>query len=73
MPEHRNKGLGSSLLDRTCEYIRKAHDTHTIYAHTLKPRVFRLLKRMGWESTGKVPGIFFVKKSLASLSSGPPE
>jgi GNAT superfamily N-acetyltransferase len=61
--EHRSKKIGSELIDFTYDLLKK-QGVKTIYAHCLKPRVVRLMERLGWEVMIKVMEVAFVRKKI---------
>jgi GNAT superfamily N-acetyltransferase len=62
--ECRGKGFGTKLLGFICKEVQRIHRTDTIYAHILKPRVLKLINKLGWKSIASVLGIFLVKKKI---------
>ena len=62
----RGRGLGSQTLDFLCGEVKRRHNTTTILAHTLRPRVVEFFKRESWKVVASVSilNIFFVKKKI---------
>ena len=63
--QYRGQGLGTHCLESFCEHVETKYKITTVWAHTLKPRVVKLLQRQRWKIIMDILGvIFFKKKSL---------
>ena len=61
---YRGQGLGSKLINDTCNKIKRKYRVETVMAHTLKPRVVKLFNRQRWSIITSILGVFLVAKKI---------
>jgi GNAT superfamily N-acetyltransferase len=59
----RGQGMGTQFLEMFCDHVKTEHKITTVLAHTLKPRVVKLLQRQSWKIILDILGVIFVRKN----------
>lgn len=62
--EHRSKKIGAKLLAYLEDELREKYRVTALYAHVFKPRVVKLLQRLGWKLVVNLLDVALVKKKL---------
>lgn len=60
----RGQGLGSRLIENTCDVVSKKHGVDVVMAHTLRPRVVKLFNKQRWSIITSILGVFLVAKKI---------